>query len=521
MALNPRLSPDGNILAMQAMVNGTTQVAVMKPESGTWNVLTHIHDQGFVTHLSWSHDGANIYYSRIKDVPQGVFRVPFLGGEEQLVLENANNPVCLPDGTLVLTRLNKDGRQQLFRFWPETGTLQGLPVEPTDLMAHQVSRDGRRAIVGGTIYGQGAGRPSLIDVDLVHGTARAIPTPEIDSSGFQGIAISPSGRSLVMSVRAGTLSRVIRIPLEGGGRPEDLFSVTSSVWGLEAPDDGSILANLVDRPTELMSFPGTGGAGVKIAGFRQTPERDMIVALPDGRAVIPVESAGLTRLMAVAPGKTPVPLINTTEATMSPVTAVAADRIAFMVGTEPHDSIAIASTSNGRIGMRISPGKGSIESLSASPDGGTLYFGAGGSIWSVASSGGEARRICVGQWAVATPWGGLIVVRTEMTQMRLFEVPASGREERAIPVDPGSSLFSLFITPGTIRKDRRMLVSLNAADSWFNPLAVLELDSGKVTRIVTDSASDLHSAVWSDGGRILASRKGLQATIWRFKPEIQ
>jgi eukaryotic-like serine/threonine-protein kinase len=40
MALNPRLSPDGHLLAFAAMVDGPTQVAVMKPESGNWAILT-------------------------------------------------------------------------------------------------------------------------------------------------------------------------------------------------------------------------------------------------------------------------------------------------------------------------------------------------------------------------------------------------------------------------------------------------------------------------------------------------
>jgi eukaryotic-like serine/threonine-protein kinase len=35
IALGPRISPDGKMLAIQAMVNGLTQVAMMKPESGT------------------------------------------------------------------------------------------------------------------------------------------------------------------------------------------------------------------------------------------------------------------------------------------------------------------------------------------------------------------------------------------------------------------------------------------------------------------------------------------------------
>ena len=42
----PRLSPDGHLLAFEAMVDGLTQIAVMKPESGNWSVLTRDRSRG-------------------------------------------------------------------------------------------------------------------------------------------------------------------------------------------------------------------------------------------------------------------------------------------------------------------------------------------------------------------------------------------------------------------------------------------------------------------------------------------
>src|SRR4029078_2761911 len=88
IALNPLRCPHGRLLAFQAMVDGQTQIAVMDPESGNWNVLTRRRDQGIVEYLCWSPDGSTIYFGRTTDVPMGVFSVPFLGGEERLVLDN-------------------------------------------------------------------------------------------------------------------------------------------------------------------------------------------------------------------------------------------------------------------------------------------------------------------------------------------------------------------------------------------------------------------------------------------------
>ena len=123
IALDPRPSPDGRLLAFQSIERGLTQVAVMTPESGNWSILTRNRQLGFVEEITWSRDGASLYYDRVADVPHGIYSVPVLGGEEKLVLENAMTPEVLPDGTLLLYRLNPQRNLQLFRYWPETGRL--------------------------------------------------------------------------------------------------------------------------------------------------------------------------------------------------------------------------------------------------------------------------------------------------------------------------------------------------------------------------------------------------------------
>lgn len=128
IAIGPRMSPDGSTLAFQAMVGENTQVAVMKPESGNWLVLTHKAGAGYVDSIAWSSDGNRLYYDRSADVPMGVYSVSAFGGDEQMVLEDAVQPEPLPDGSLLLLRLNADRALQLFRFWPESGRLQPFPL---------------------------------------------------------------------------------------------------------------------------------------------------------------------------------------------------------------------------------------------------------------------------------------------------------------------------------------------------------------------------------------------------------
>jgi predicted Ser/Thr protein kinase len=529
IALNPQLSPDGHVLAFQAMVDGNSQVAVMKPDSGSWNVLTRRRDIGTVNYVSWSPDGGTIYYSRGVDVPTGVFSVPFLGGEEHLVLELADNPVALPDGSLLVTRINQSRRLQMFHFWPETGKLQELPAETfitNGYLPIQVSRDGRRAIIFGNVVGKNAN--SLIEIDPAAASARLIPVRGLDYADLRSYALSSDGTSVIAAFRAKALVRIVRIPLNDRGTPLELFTVTNDAWSIGTAPDDSLLVNIVDRPGEVVDFGRIAtqpqvkatATPTRISSFPSFGYPDMVAVLTDGRAVIPAEVFGGTRLMVVERGKDTVPLVNTTEETAAPLTAMPGNRVAFVIGPEPHDAIAVADASNGRISARLSPGKGSVQSVTPSSDGATLYFTAGGTVWSIPSSGGEPSKICAGEWVVASPAGGtLIVGRSLSSRISLIEVAIAGGPERTIPLDPASPLNGFFVSPGTIRADGQMLVSLNVADSWFNPLAKLDLKTGRITRLAGDGVSDLHSAAWTRDGGIVASRMGLVSRIWKFTPQ--
>ena len=126
MAIDPRVSPNGDLLAFEAFEEGVTQVAVMKPETGNWSILTHDRTRGTLSFLSWAPDGSSIYYMR--NVPEAVYSVPVLGGEERLILENAGPAEALPDGSLLVVKLNAQRQPQLHRYWPDSGRLQELPL---------------------------------------------------------------------------------------------------------------------------------------------------------------------------------------------------------------------------------------------------------------------------------------------------------------------------------------------------------------------------------------------------------
>jgi Tol biopolymer transport system component/predicted Ser/Thr protein kinase len=514
VALHPRRSPDGRLLAFQAMVDGTTQVGVMDPESGNWNVLTSRRDLGIVEYLCWSPDGSKIYFNRTLDVSTGVFSVPFLGGEERLVIENAASPAALPDGSLLVSRRNDEGRSQLTRVWPDTGRMQALPVDVTFDPGFRpwirVSADGRRVVVAlGRMYDT-PGKRSLIEVDVAAGTARPIEVegnPEIPA-----VALSADGASAIAAVPANALTRIVRIPLDGPRVPQDLFTVTGDVWDLDVAASGAVDVNVADRPGEVVRFASDGTKIATLARFPRAILSKMAVALPDGRDVVDARVSGRMRLMVMAQDKSPEPLLKTQEESAAPMTAVAGNRIAFAIGPEPRETIALADTATGRVSGRISPGKGVIQTLAASADGETLYFTAGGAVWSVGTAGGEPRRICPGQWVLVHPSGGLIVARNDGTRVRLFEVSAESGTESAIAVDPGARFFSM----GGVRADGLLAASLNQVDSWWLQLALVDLTSGRTTRLPGDGVSEVVWATWTPDGQILALKLGMNASIWTF-----
>ena len=104
----------------------------MKPENGNWSLLTHRRDRGGVWVMSWSLDGALIYYDRNMDVPLGIYSMPVLGGEERLVLANASAPASLPDGSMLVVKINRDGNPQYYRYWKDTGRVLELPLLALD-----------------------------------------------------------------------------------------------------------------------------------------------------------------------------------------------------------------------------------------------------------------------------------------------------------------------------------------------------------------------------------------------------
>ena len=527
VAVHPRVSPDGHLLAFSSSVE---QVGVMKLESGDFAILTHAADRGYVNVISWSPDGARIYYDRWTDVPRGIYSVPVLGGPEQLVLEDAAYPEALPDGSLLITKYNAERVFQLMRFWPESGRLQPLPIHVTEsgYQPYHVFPDGDEAVVSG--WGIGAGLPPgshLFRVDLRTGQIRLF-LPEADpweEDLKYGLTVTRDGKSVLVGRAVGNLETIESISRDGRHRASLGLTLTNGTNGMDAGPDGSVYVDQVSRGVELLRFPVEGGRPEKLAGLPpyEAPgepwdTEEQLAVLPDGRVVVTVGTGGRSHLIAVEAGKERVRLINTSEENSGPLTAVGAGEVAFLIGPPPKRTIAVASTTNGRVLQRIPFDKGKIDSLAATPDGKTLFCAAGKNIWAIPRGGGEPRRLRAGDAVAVDPEGRYLVVQvTENPIIRLIQVPLDGGPEREIPTGngerPAESLGS-----NAVGRGGRIVMPVGAS-TWYWPAGILDPAVGRFRRLPVDAVLDYHSLGWTPDGKVVAIGLGMQSGLWRFTPQ--
>jgi WD40 repeat protein len=192
---------------------------------------------------------------------------------------------------------------------------------------------------------------------------------------------------------------------------------------------------------------------------------------------------------------------------------VAADakEIAFTTGPPRWESIGIASLGTGRITRRIPTSKGTLTGLAFAPDGDTIYFGAGGFIWSV-DLAGKLQQIAPGE-SVAVTSRSLVVRSRNLSANRLIRIPLEGGAHTEIRHD--EPLADLVLSPNALRADGRLLASVAPVDSWYFPPAMTG-KSGKLERISIDYQGDVHSMAWTPDGRILALTQVYQSRIWKF-----
>jgi len=479
--------------------------------------------------LNWSPNGSEIYFDRYRAVPRGVYAISRFGGDERLVLEDAMAPEALPDGSLLVVRMNKDGISKLYHFWPESGrleTLDALFAGPVELCPPvRAFRDGKEAAFFGRTQEQDSADslPHLYVIDLTSGKTRRL-APELDlrprsSLSLFPIAMPPDDQSVYVDLGVGDLHRVIAIPRRGTGPIRTLLTLTSTPWFMDVDKDGSLYLDQGDYPLEVLRFSPSGGTPETLAG-PLSASRTAMLQLPDGRVVFGSVAAGRSRLKAARPGAEPVPFLATKEEATGPACLLGGEEVAFLLGPPGHAVVAVATIASGRIVRRLEgiPAD-QVTDLAASPDGETLYYVASGTVWAISASGGQPRRITPGIAVAPDPNGrDLIVQLVEKEGIRLSRVPVSGGVGQPIPLQSAANVAETPIGASAVGKDGRVVLTIDTPDSWFYRAGVLDPRTGKIERIPLNFTGDVLGPGWLDDGRILSSAAPLRATLWRFHP---
>ncbi len=530
----PRISPDGKTLAFLAFVDGLTQVGVMNPESGNWTVLTKDRSRGYVSRISWSRDGGRVYYNRFTDVPLGIYSVPALGGEERLILENANGAEPLADGSLLVAKINGDRQMQIYHYWPGDGRLTALPgiLPDTEGVPFRVFPDGTRAVFLGRSSEQSdSDRLTYLYVlDIANGKVSRLATDVSFGSsvgiGANAVAITPDGRSVVVGIPNGDLTKLLAIDLATPSRTTTVLDLPEEINQIDIGPDGSMFLNQQVRSSEIWRFTITGRDLEKLNMFPDL-RRSVYGAVnttlhsPEGRTWISAVVGGRKRLLVTAPGKELVPFVETDEETAGPLTLVDNDRVAFVIGTGDARRIAIASIQDGRILTRIQTvNAATIRAMAISRQTSTLYYVDSGTIWAVpADKDGPPRKIHSGDGvAIAANGQSLIVQLIENQGVRWIRTHLDGSMEETIPVKGDWRFTFAPVGPSAVGRDGRIVLPISVKDSWFWVPAVFNPDTGDVQRIPLPFQADPPAPAWTSDGKIIAATFSLSSSLWRFRP---
>jgi dipeptidyl aminopeptidase/acylaminoacyl peptidase len=511
------------MLAFITLVDGKRELAITQPGSLGWTVLTREKGRGNIFNLCWSRDGSKIYFDRGDSLPRGIFSVASLGGEEHLILEDAASPEVLLDGSLLVLRIVQGGAFRLHRYRLETGQLE--PLNGFTFNEARSFPDGKQVVfygypskdqpaMGFYALDLGSGRFTRVAADLKSGLDDLVP------SGYESVslAMDQDGRSFVTVVRTEDLYRVVRVPRDGGP-VVTLFSMSNRPGTLDIALDGSVYLDQPDNRREVLRFPVSGGAAERLASPRGLLEA---IPLPEGRILLDVKIGGRHRLLMARPGHDPSPFVDTEEETSAPMTMLGDREVAFLAGSGPDRTVAIASIADSRINRRLANTKGiDLQFLSASPDGRTLYYSSfdpgHGTVWSLPVAGGTPQKLAD---AIGTPdphGTELLLERWDKDTVTLSKLPLAGGAETIIPVRPSAVLLG-DIFPGAVGRDGRILTTVYSKDSAFTSLGILDSKTGTLNRIPVPFEGNLTGS-WTADGRILAVGEAMHAAIWRFQRE--
>ena len=524
IAMRPVVSPDGKLLAFSAMIDGQTQLAVMQPDSGNWTVLTQDRTSGMQAQMSWAPDGSRIYFDRVWGGPRGVYSIPPLGGEPRLVLDHAQCPHALPDGSLIVVQIDPSARHRLFHLWPDSGKLQPLPAfvgGGVSALVDPLVRpfpDGREIVYLGTPDPQSDRLPGWYILDLATLQSRRLNSQVVP--GAFSVGVSPDDRSALIVNAVGDEWSIAAIPRSGSGaaRPLISFPRPHNVWGLDAARDGSLYFDYMVRQTSVLQFDSAARSiseTVAVIGGTMVP-------LDHGAFLFDQLEGGKTRLKIFRKGIGSRDLLESSEESSGPEAKVGAGSVAFLSGPKGAQRLAIATLREGRIVRRYPFDASSVKAIAATPDGGRLYYCDRGQVWQLATSGNESAKpvsVTSGD-SVAIDSNGkyLYVKRTENGTPELVRMPLAGGQTEKLAIQPEYVIADDPLSPAAVDSAGRVLFEVDSPDSWYERVAMIDPSKKTFTVLPIAFSGDVWQPAWESDGRITAVGARLDCTLWRYRP---
>jgi predicted Ser/Thr protein kinase len=512
-SFEPRLSPDGQLLAFLAFEEELPQLGVMKPNGGSWTILTHDREHGYVTSVSWAPDGSKIYFDRMTNHPMGVYAVPPLGGEPRLLLENASGPEALPDGSLLVQKLTEKGDQQAFHYWPESGKLEALPVflpESDTTSMLRAFPDGGDLVFYGMSEQERSRAPRMLVYNMASRQVREL-SAGLKIAAWSPLDVAPDGKSAYLTTQERDSMHLLEIPRESGGKPRVVTSFPASARPLavDAARDGSLYTDLYQTRTAAVRLNLAGGAEEEV----EINSMNLAVA-PGGDVLVSQPGGGNQRLVLLHAGSAPRVLVESNENASVPAT-IFGGNVAFQIGTGDAQRIALASLRDGHLVRRFAAR--SDAGMSASPDGGTLYYSFGGGIWAQPVAGGDPRRITDGVDVTLDPAGKFLYIkRITDGVVGLARMPAGGGAVEEVPVPAGYHIADTSLSPAAVDGRGRILVTVVLDHSFYYHTAILD-PALKSFTLVPHADGDLARAGWASDGRIVALGERYAFSLWHYQ----
>lgn len=528
IASHPRISPDGQLLAFRAIIDGLSQIAVMKPDSSSWVALTHDRANGAVASLAWSHDGSKIYFDR-EWGPGRIYSIGPLGGEPRLVLENAWVPEPLPDGSLIAQRPSSEGREQLIRFWPASGHTQVLraTVRFSDSPNVRAFPDGREIAVYGLPAGAaGLPRPFILNLQSLE-THELSLDPAIAGTLRAPIAVTPDGRSVLMQRRRDDTVDTVLLPRSGSAAFQTLISLPGIATPVsqDVAPDGSIYMDHAgyERSILILSPAGTLQAEIPVPQLGEgSEETRSVIGLPDGGVVFNVRRHGRSDLFLGRKGAEPQLLLNTPESAGTPGALLGAGELAFIIGAGDQPHIAIASLHDGRVIRRFPADARQVTSISAPADGQTIYYASNGIVWAQSAAGGDPRKIGEGYNLAVDPSGMfLYLVRTGPEGFLLFRMPAAGGAATRLFLPPGFNMTPRPLSPTAVDREGRLILGVNVPDVFFYQDALFDPARNAMKLIPSPPRTVIGGGGWTPSGNITALASHWSSSLWHYRISMQ